>query len=317
MNTSRPAPPQGKETVGAPPGYAFVTRVYNRSLRPVVIFFASISAIYALFASISIDKEQQVPKLATISLVLGILYITICAFEVFGVVAASMQRTPLIRIYTLLSAATTLIVAGSGLLRIVVHFTMKTDIISECTNISKNQDVVYYPFGFWGPSRYTFIDEQDARNWCNRAWNHDSWAEIVAFLILLFLAGLFTTVAFSYYRQVLDPTSPANVTRVPARTEVWATHYNPPYSGPYNGPYNGQPYPYEQGPYYGQPQYGQGPYAPPSGPPPPANRDQDDGKPPGYMGADGAAGAAYAKEKENPFADFDEPAQGSNMNRRD
>ncbi|EEB96590.1 hypothetical protein MPER_04254 [Moniliophthora perniciosa FA553] len=65
MNTSRPAPPQGKKTVGAPPGYAIVTRVYNRSLRPVVIFFVSISAIYALFAaignfrSISIDKEHK------------------------------------------------------------------------------------------------------------------------------------------------------------------------------------------------------------------------------------------------------------------
>ncbi|EEB92749.1 hypothetical protein MPER_08696, partial [Moniliophthora perniciosa FA553] len=63
----------------------------------------------------------------------------------------------------------------------------------------------------------------------------------------------------------LDPTSPANVTRVPARTEVWATHYNPPYSGPYNGPYNG-------------------PYAPPPGPPP-AAREQDNGKPPGYIGS--------------------------------
>ncbi|KAK7052978.1 hypothetical protein VNI00_004299 [Paramarasmius palmivorus] len=193
---------------------------------------------------------------------------------------------------------------------------MKSDIINECTNIATGQEVVFYPFGFWGPSQYRFIDANDARNWCNRAWSHDSWAEIVALLILLFLSGLFTTVAFAYYRQVLDPTSPANVTRVPARTEVWATHYNPPYSGPYNGPYNGQPYPYGQGPYNGQPQYGQGPYAPPSGPPP-VNREEDSNKPPGYIGGDGAAGAAYGRDKENPFADFDEPVQGSNANRRD
>lgn len=308
MNSQRAAPPQG-----APGNSPFVQRVfYRRNLRPYVIFFAFISALYSLFAaiggfrSISIDKQEQVPKIATISLVLGILYITITAFEVFGLVAAWTQRTVLVRIYAMLAAATTLIVIGSGLLRIVTHFTLKNDIIGECTNLSKDQNVLFYPFGYWGPTSHTFIDEDDARRWCTNAWDHDSWADIVSLLILIVLSGLMTTIAYSYYRQVLDPTSVVNVQRVPARPANggWANSYNPPYGG-YNGPNLGYNAPYGAQPYQPYPQYPQpqgGGFAPPPGPPPNMQKPEE------HIGADGNAGATYANSKENPFADFDEPA---------
>ncbi|KAL0061302.1 hypothetical protein AAF712_011879 [Marasmius tenuissimus] len=264
------------------------------------------------------NDGQRTKTLATISLVLGILYITICAIEAFGVAAASMQRLPLIRIYAMLSAVVTVLVAASGLIRVVIHFTGKDDIIAECTNVTKNRDFAYYPFGFWGPSRYQFVDENDARRWCNDAWSHDSWAEIVQLIILLIIAALWTSIAFSYYRQVLDPTSPANVSRVPA-PQQWSAHYQPPYNGGngYGQPYYGQPG-------YGQPGWGQQGYGAPPGPPPqqhfapPAGPPPDAGgvKGPDYIGADGHAGGMYDqddKKPENPFADFDQP---SNSNAR-
>ncbi|KAG7096015.1 hypothetical protein E1B28_006698 [Marasmius oreades] len=303
---SRQPPPQGP-----PPSYAFVTRVYRKSLRPVVIFTSSIAALYALFACIgnfrngTSNHGQTTAKLATFSTVLGVLYIVICAIEVLGLASAATRRLQLIRIYALLSGVVILLVLASGLLRTVIHFTMKDDIISECTNLTKDDTFVSYPFGFFGPARHSVVDEADANRWCQNAWDHDSWAEIVSLLILLFLSGLWTSIAFSYYRQVLDPTSPANVSRVPAPQD-WASHYNPPYSGPYGG----RPY-YGQQP-YGPPQYVPPPgppqqqYGPPPGPPPP----------PGYAGGDGVAGGAYKKqleEKDNPFADFDQPAHSSNQ----
>lgn len=78
-------------------------------------------------------------------------------------------------------------------------------------------------------------------------------------------AGLgifFTIIAFSYLRQMLDPSSPGNVIRDPRRSAVHPTHYNPPYgSAGYNPGYFN--------------------YPAPSGPPP---LPEYDGKPPGYTG---------------------------------
>ncbi|KAK7442059.1 hypothetical protein VKT23_016334 [Stygiomarasmius scandens] len=304
-------PPQG-----TPPRYALVNRVYGRNLRPVVIAFAFLSFLWTLFAavgpcigsfrSIGIERDEGFSKLATIAIVLGVLYMTVCLFEAFGVFAAWTQRTPLVRIYSFLSAATTLIVIGGGIFEIVVHFTMKGDIISICTQSLTGDDFVFYPFGFFGPRRSGTVTASEANDWCNDAWSHDSWADIVGLLILIFLSGLFTATAFAYYHQLLDPTSVANVTRTPQNRmgPGYPQHYAPPYDGSvpplgyqYGQPPQGQP-PYGQAP-YGQAPYGA--YAPPPGPPPGV---------PGYeAGADGKP-AYGGDDKENPFADFDEPANG-------
>lgn len=123
------------------------------------------------------------------------------------------------------------------------------------------------------------------------------------------LAGLFTMISFAYYRQALDPTSPANFVRTPANRFDTPSHYNPPYNASvpnlgyeYNMPYAGGPAPGQQG-YQPYPAY-----APPAGPPP--QHDDYDGKPPGYVGGDGKAGATYGAEKaDDPFADFDGPSR--------
>ena len=126
----------------------------------------------------------------------------------------------------------------------------------------------------------TILDEDDARSCkyrtllftfpphqryfiltvCNSAWDHDSFSEIAWFIVTSILSLLFASVAFSYYRQMLDPTSPANASRAPsaqARAAMYPDHYNPPYAGEYG--------------VYGRGGAGAvGQYAPPPGPPPAA-----------------------------------------------
>ncbi|TFK32413.1 hypothetical protein BDQ12DRAFT_692547 [Crucibulum laeve] len=299
---SRPPPPQG-----APPSYAFVTRMYRRNLRPVVLMFAFLGGLWTLFSGIGffrsagVDKLNNAPHLSTFSIVLGALYMGVTAIEAFGLFAAATQKVPFIRIYAFLTALATLIVIVAGLMRTVIHFTLKNEILGACTNINDGSTIVYY--GFWGPVFRDTLDREDAADWCKRSYDHDSWAEILAFLITSVLAAFFTAVAFSYYRQALDPTSVANASRAPAnqaRMNAYPSHYNPPYPGPnsgygYNVPYSGQPY-------AGQPQF-----APPPGPPP-GNNDRfvppydANGKPPGYEG-DGKAGYGGQDDKDDPFAD--------------
>ncbi|KAF8904549.1 hypothetical protein CPB85DRAFT_1317409 [Mucidula mucida] len=297
--TSRPPPP-----AGAPPAYALATR---RNLRPIVMFCASLSALWALtsaignFRSISVANDGGFKSLVTFAIVMGALHLGVFVCEMFGVVAAWTQRLPLIRAYAFLSGFTTLIVVAVGLVRVVVHFTLKNDIIKECTDFATNKDVYYYPFGFWGPVSHETIDTEEAQDWCNDSWNHDSWADIVALLITLVLAGLFTVVAFSYYRQALDPAS----ARVPAANSHPAQHYNPAYQAPYNASVPTMGYDYNQG------YMGAGGYAPPQGPPPGFTHPQFaedkgdvDAKPPGYEGSAVAYGADK-KDGEDPFADFE------------
>jgi len=301
MNT-RP-PPQG-----APPSYAFVTRVYRRNLRPIVISTAFLAAIWSLFSGIGwfrsygIDKDQHVPHIANLSLALGALYMAIFVIGVFGMYSAATQRVGLLRIYTFLASFATLVVMGAGLTRVVTHFVWKNDIISECTILTANKQVVYY--GFWGGIEADNLDPKKAAAWCRNYWERNSWSEVVAFLILTVLGILFTILTFAYYRQLLDPTSAANASRAPSsqvRIGAFPSHYNPPY----NASVPNLSYSYSAGPYSGQPQY-----APPPGPPP--THDEAfvppyDGKPPGYTGGTVKGFDADDKDDKNPFADFDGP----------
>lgn len=95
----------------------------------------------------------------------------------------------------------------------------------------------------------------------------------------------FTSIAFAYFRQVLDPTSPINSSRLPnqARGDGYPTHYNPPYDATAYAPV----------------------YLPPPGTPP-----MDDGKPPEYKRTSSYAsfGADKDAKGDDPFADYDGPS---------
>ncbi|KAF9045279.1 hypothetical protein BJ165DRAFT_1476496 [Panaeolus papilionaceus] len=198
----------------------------------------------------------------------------VVAIEVFGIFAASTQKLPFVRIYAYLSILVALIAIAIGLIRTVVHFVNKSDIIGVCTRLATGSTFVTYA-GFWGPVRTEFLTAAEAQAWCNRSWDRGSWSEILSFLIISLLAVLLASIAFNYFRQVLDPTSPANVSREPRqeRMDAYPSHYNPPYN-PFAPPPN-------------QPYY---PYPPPAGPPPGQNTDAFippyDNKPPGYVRGD-------------------------------
>ena len=98
------------------------------------------------------------------------------------------------------------------------------------------------------------------------------------------LGLFFTSIAFAYYRQALDPGSAANSYRVPfnpGRRDNHPTHYSPPYDGTSYVPV----------------------YLPSVGPPP------ADGKPPEYKRA---SDVLFREEndakEEDAFSDYDGPS---------
>lgn len=183
---------------------------------------------------------------------------------------------------------------------------------SVCGEISRKRDSVQrMQASVWAYfvlfSLYLLLIRDGCIADCNNAWSHDSFSEIAWLLVAIVVGLLFSSIAFSYYRQLLDPTSPANATRAPSNRYQGGTftlaqgrvpdHYQPPYNAP--------DLPYNSGAPVGGAMPGAGStgiYAPPPG------------KPPGYSDPEGyAAGIndgkdAYGASKvhdDDPFADFD------------
>ncbi|KAI8989088.1 hypothetical protein BD414DRAFT_439598 [Trametes punicea] len=302
-----PAPLRGDR----PPAYRMVTRVYKSSLRPVVIVLGTVAAIWSLiwwissFQNISVDRDNGQPKLAVFDIVLGIIYISACAMDVFGVIAAATQRLALVRLYTFISVVASLAIIAAGFLQVVLHFVFKSGLIAECEQIAQGQGVEVR-FGIWSHRFREKLTPQEASTFCNDAWNRDSLNEIVYLIFEIIFSVFFTFIAFAYYQQVLDPTSAANQSRAPAAAgDGFPYHYNRPYEAEPLAP------PYEP---YDAPEY-QPRYAPPSGPPPAGT---------GYgvgMGMDSGASEDKDKKMEmhddeesettkfgDPFADFDAPS---------
>ncbi|KAI1792477.1 hypothetical protein LXA43DRAFT_1006809 [Ganoderma leucocontextum] len=321
--SSRPPPLRASYR---PPTYRMVTRVYNNSLRPVVVVIASVFAIWCLICythfcptfkatNANIHRADGQPKFAIFDIVLGTIYATACAIEVFGVIAATTQRLAMVRIYAMLSLVAAVAVVGAAFLRVIIHFVYKDGLISECTQVAQGQGVTFR-FGIWGPPVNEHLNAADAATFCNNAWSRDSLDEIL-FLIFEILCGIFfTMIAFAYYHQVGDPTSAANVSRTPAnplRDPVgqYPDHYNRPYDAE-DGGYNAAPW---QQNAMSPPQY-----APPPGPPPRhADMGYGVGVGMGHDGKDAKDGERDLGVKgdnesdmtkfDDPFADFDGPSK--------
>ncbi|KAI0943664.1 hypothetical protein AcW1_002769 [Taiwanofungus camphoratus] len=286
--SSRPPPKRGS---------SMVARVYRSSLRPVVVVVGLISAVWSLiwaignFKTISVDKDHGFPKLGTFAIVLGIIYIVTCAIEAFGVTAASLQNLGMIKFYALLSVVSSFAVVGAALMRVIIHFVLKNDLITECEQVVQG-DVVVYEYGIWGPTFEDRLNATQAASYCKDAWKHDSFVEIISLIIELLISVFFSAIAFAYYNQMLDPTSAANVSRAPVtqpRDDAYPSHYNPPYLA------------------YDAPEY-----APPDGPPPSLyepvkDLDYSSSKPPTYSEDDLGTYGQEKDDKSDPFADFDGP----------
>jgi len=194
---------------------------------------------------------------------------------------------------------------AASFLRTIAHFTLKNELITECADVATNQSVTF-SLGIWGPTTSDTLDATQALSWCNNAWSRDSFNEIIALIIVIILGILFSALTFSYYRQVLDPSSPVNAMRAPSnqvRMGAYPSHYSPPYNA--SVPSLGYNYPSS--------------YAPPAGAPPRDEAfappyDNDDSKLPGYGIGMGVSGGDTKKRsfdqdgKDDPFSDFDGPS---------
>lgn len=225
---------------------------------------AFLGGLWTLFSSIgffrnaALDRIGNVPKLRIIYIILGALYMLVAAVEALGLVAAATQRAKLVRSYVYLAALSALIIIGTGLLRIIIHFTMKNDLISTCTILAEGGTVVY--FGWFGPIRHD-LSRDEAQFVCQREWERDSWQEIVGFLIISLLACFFWAIARGYLRQVLDPSSPVNASRAPShavRHDGAPPYYQAPYNPTYHPPTLSYAPPHPDGDAFAPPKYGYG-----------------------------------------------------------
>ncbi|KAI9438282.1 hypothetical protein H4582DRAFT_1954043 [Lactarius indigo] len=235
----------------------------------------------SLFQELHTDRAQHEKRLATFAIVLGSLYMGTWAIFMFGIVAAATKRLALIRIFSFLAIAATVIVIAAGLLRTIVHFMLKTDLINECTALAQGSDVVFR-WGIWSADPKDHLTKDEASKFCKRAWNHDSFSEIAWLIGEIALMSLFAVVAFSYAQQESALVSGAKRERLPAS-------YAPAYGA---GPSTLD---------LPEVEYNQS-YAPPPGPPPPFDRSL-----PAYGGDENdKKDLDPVKTADDPFADFED-----------
>ncbi|KAG8872584.1 hypothetical protein FRB98_009530 [Tulasnella sp. 332] len=170
-----------------PPPYAFVGRMYRRSLRPVILTTSFVAAMWSFIwggeALFDISGTDNFQYLKTINLVLGILFLSVGFIELYGFLVAWKQSAPMARIYNYLSILAVLIVIAAESIRFSVYFTQKSSLIGTCTSQATGEDVVTYG-SFWGSSSDQVLTASDAQQ---------------------FLSVLFVSLAFAFYHQLLLP----------------------------------------------------------------------------------------------------------------
>jgi len=272
-----------------------------------MIVVAVLGALWASFAAVgyfrnvSYYNRQDATTLAVIAIILGAVYAFIAVVECFGIWVGVTRKIKPARIFAWLTAVVFILVVAAGLAKVIIHYTLKNQIIDAC--VSSVDGGTYVFSGFWGPITSGTIDRASAEAWCNRSWNRGSWSEIIAFLCIAFLAAMFASISFGFYRQVLDPASVLNAWRTgPPTGGMMPTHYAPPYAGGYVQPAP----PYQPGPAPNN--Y----WVPPPGPPPATN---DANKPPGYGNEPGTGGGqwGYGAGTREPEVNKDPFAGGEPM----
>lgn len=143
--------------------------------------------------------------------------------EAYGIAAAVSAKIPLVRIYSILSFFAVAVVAAVEVLRLVLHFTFKKALISNCVNDLSGQTETIQNGGIFSPHTVSQpISTADATNACNNAWSNDTFQDVAWLLVSaselfetfshfwlltfgLVLGFLFATVTLAYYRQLMDP----------------------------------------------------------------------------------------------------------------
>lgn len=220
------------------------TRYFRANLRPVIIGVGFAAMIYSLIwggsalSAIHPDQTQNLKQLVPFDITLGVAYISVALIEMLGIFGAIRQSLRIIRIYAFLSLIATALVFGAEILRLVVHFKFKQDMIAQCITAAESPDGVGDDTGLFGNHHASDLDPDTATSFCNDAWSHNTFSDIAWLLISLICSLVFASLAYSYYRQLLDPTSGVGRTR-PRDTNVpldTFRNYNE-YQGP-GLPYN-------------------------------------------------------------------------------
>jgi len=290
--SSRPPPPTGR-----PPVYAVASRMFGRTnLRPLVMGFTFVGALWSLvwgigaFKDISSDKAEGGNKLVIFDIIIGALYTGVAAIEGIGFYAALSRRLAFAKVFVGLSAAVILMVAGAELLRTIVHFAFKSTLINECVSVATGK--THAPgFSIWGSFRVT---SQNAPQFCDDLFNHDSFVVIVWFILATLVALFLASLAYSHYRQLLDPSSSrAQIRSDQVRLDNlgYEGHYGDQEA--YNNPSRG----------YGGGQIPYPTFAPPPGPPPGFGGDSGSGNVPAY---EGSKLPQYGYDSKDDLGDFKE-----------
>ena len=198
------------------------------------------------FQAVSGDRKSFT-RVVAFDITLGVLYTVACLIETLGFFAMLKQKTKLVGFYSWASVMAVVVVLVAEIIRIILHFTMKKSLIDQCTT-ENTGDFVVGRNGFWDPVTADKLSAEQARRWCDDAWNRGTFSDFAWFIVSALLGAMFVSINFAYWRQLLDPTSV--VSRQPrAPSEQYgmgAVHHHPQ---PYN-PYGQQQYnPYS----YGQP----------------------------------------------------------------
>jgi len=230
--------------------------MYRRNLRPVVLTCAILAGIWALvwgvasFQDIGVD-QQTASILGTFDIILGALFMAAAAIEGFGAFAAVTQRLPLLRLYSFMSLLVALIVFAAEVISVVLDFKFKNDLISECST-ANTLGSNFNGRGWWGNT--AGLDAEDAQSFCNNLWNRAVFGDFAWLFVSTIVSLMFSAIAFSYYRQCLDPASTAypRAASDRIRMQAYSAPYNyPPPAGPPPEPEYVPPYDAHKLPSYG------------------------------------------------------------------
>jgi len=158
---------------------------------------------------------------------------SIVVIEAFGIFAVASRKLAAVRTFAYLSILATLLIAADYIIQTIIHYKFKNDIINLCTDVNEGDHIIFT--GFFGPIDGGVFTPLEALEWCTREYDRDSFSNIVALLVVTAVAALFALFVFAHLRQLRDPTSAANFSRVPVPVNMNNFSYG-------NQPYNNQPY---------------------------------------------------------------------------
>lgn len=194
------------DNIGPPPRYtAVVRKVYPFSLRPVVIFLSLAGFIYGLALGVDSitdrNDAKETFKMQVFDIVAGILYLVVAAIEAFVILVAALQSLSLARLFIVAVPIGLIINLAVNVIEIIAHFTTKSDLIAQCVY---NEDRQAYNDvgGIVGN-----ITTSEANSICTSLWNRGTWAVFIWLFVTLALSIVFASAYFSYYHQLLDPSS--------------------------------------------------------------------------------------------------------------